>query len=241
MSRKAAEKAPASTVPPPALTEDDVCRRVRDSVLEQRLAPGTRLTEESLCSVFGTSRALVRRAFLLLSRDRIVRLEKNKGAVVATPTPDEAAEVFEARRVVESALIAQAATRASTDDFKALRAHLKTEKAALAGADIARWIRLTGEFHILLARLGGNAPMLAFLEQLVFQTSLIIALYGKAGTPSNCRGNDHDRMVAALEAGQVAEATDLLTHHLNGIEAGLSFTPRDEGQDLHQIFAARAS
>jgi len=236
MSQKAAQ-----SVPQPAVqTEEDVCRRVRDSVLEQRLAPGTRLTEDKLCTVFGASRALVRRAFLLLSRDKIIRLEKNKGAVVATPTPEEAAEVFEARRVVESALITQAATRATESDFRALGTHLKTEKAALAEADIARWIRLTGEFHILLARLGGNAPMLAFLEQLVFQTSLIIALYGKTGAPSNCRGDDHDRLVAALEEGRPEDAIQLLTDHLNSIAAGLDFTPRDDTQDLHQIFAASA-
>ncbi|TNE64309.1 MAG: GntR family transcriptional regulator [Alphaproteobacteria bacterium] len=232
-------------VSPPAtrdpLTEEDICRRVRDSVLEQRLSPGTRLTEDKLCTVFGVSRTLVRRAFLLLSRDNIVRLERNKGAVVASPTPEEAEQVFEARRVVESALIAQAVARATKPDFEMLRMHLAREKDALATADIARWIRLTGEFHILLARLARNAPLLAFLEQLVFQTSLIIALYGRNGSPSNCRGDDHDRMVAALEAGNAAEAVDILTHHMNGIEAGLSFAPRDDMEDLHQIFAAKAS
>ncbi|MCJ9430590.1 GntR family transcriptional regulator [Kordiimonas marina] len=236
MSREAAKP----VFQPAVLTEEDVCRRVRDSVLEQRLAPGTRLTEDKLCTVFGVNRTVVRRAFLLLSRDKIVHLEKNKGAVVATPTPEEADEVFEARRVVESALITQAATRATPADFEGLRTHLKTEKAALAEADIARWIRLTGEFHILLARLGGNAPMLAFLEQLVFQTSLIIALYGKAGAPSNCRGDDHERLVTALEQGRPEDAIRLLTDHLNSIEAGLDFVPRDDTQDLHQIFAASA-
>ena len=77
-----------------ALTEEDVCQRIRDSILEQRIAPGTKLTEESLCGIFGVSRTTIRRVFLLLSKDNIIRLESNKGATIAAPTVEEAHQVF---------------------------------------------------------------------------------------------------------------------------------------------------
>jgi len=220
-----------------ALTEEDVCDRVRDSVLEQRLAPGTKLTEESLCAVFGVGRTTVRRAFLLLKRDNIIKLQKNRGAVVASPSPEEARQVFECRLMVETALLKTTVEAITPDDLKRLRAHLQEEKTALDHADIARWIRLTGEFHLLLARLAGNQLMYAFLEQLVFQTSLIVALYGPQGAAPNCSGGDHKRLVDALELGDHTLGRDILVEHLTTIESQLQFAPKQRFSDLHTIFA----
>lgn len=219
------------------LTEEDVCARVRDSVLEQRLAPGTKLTEESLCAVFGVGRTTVRRAFLLLKRDNIIELQKNRGAVVASPSPEEARQVFESRLMVETALLKTTVKAITPDDLKQLRNHLQEEKIALERADIARWIRLTGEFHLLLAKLAGNQLMYAFLEQLVFQTSLIVALYGPHGTAPNCSGDDHQRLVDALENNDQSKARDILVEHLMAIEMQLEFTPRQPFNDLQTIFA----
>jgi len=220
-----------------AFTEEDVCKAIRDRVLEQRLAPGTKLTEDSLCSIFGVGRTTIRRAFLLLTRDNIIELQKNKGAVVATPSPEDARQVFEARMVLERAMLEKATENATAADIARLRAHLADEEQALKGADIARWIRLTGKFHILLSQLSKNDLMCNFLEQLVFQTSLIIALYGRTGAAPNCKGGDHERLVDAMERGDAMAAADILTHHLASIENQLVFETRAGEQDLHTIFA----
>lgn len=218
------------------LTEEDVCARVRDSVLEQRLSPGTKLTEESLCAVFGVGRTTVRRAFLLLKRDNIIELQKNRGAVVASPTPEEARQVFQSRLMVETALLTTTIEVITPDDLKRLRAHLQNEKTALESGDIARWIRLTGAFHLLLAQLAGNKLMYTFLEQLIFQTSLIVALYGAHKTTPNCSGDDHLKLVNALERSDQTEAHDLLTAHLATIESQLDFAPKQPLHDLQSIF-----
>lgn len=224
-----------------ALTEEDVCAAIRDRVLEQRLAPGTKLTEDSLCSIFGVGRTTVRRAFLLLTRDNIIELQKNKGAVVASPSPEEARQVFEARMVLERAMLEKAVENITEADVAALRAHLDEEAAALAQTDIARWIRLTGQFHILLAQLSKNTLMCNFLEQLVFQTSLIIALYGRTGAAPNCKGGDHEQLVDALANGNTGKAGEILTHHLVSIEDQLVFEARSADQDLHAIFGKAAN
>lgn len=223
------------------LTEEDVCARVRDSVLEQRLAPGTKLTEESLCSIFGVGRTTVRRAFLLLKRDNIIELHRNRGAIVASPTPEEARQVFESRRLVETALLEITANKVQPDDIKRLQEHLNQEREALSKADIAGWIRLTGEFHMKLAQVSGNGPICSFLEQLVFQTSLIVALYGPAGTPTNCSGHDHQSIVDALASNDVGHASTLMIQHLCEIEDQLKFEPRKEYEDLYGAFAQARS
>ncbi len=221
-----------------ALTEEDVCQRIRDSILEQRIAPGTKLTEESLCGIFGVSRTTIRRVFLLLSKDNIIRLERNKGATIAAPTVEEAHQVFEARRATEKALLRRAAERVQPQDIARLRAHLEEEQTALNEADLAAWIRLSGEFHIKLAHIARNEPMCTFLQQLVFQSSLIISQYGTAGAPSSCKGGEHERLVDALEHQDAETAQTIMAEHLRGIESQLSFETEETGQDLHAIFAA---
>ncbi len=219
------------------MTDEDVCAHIRDSVLERRLAPGTKLTEESLCAIFGVGRTTIRRAFLLLKRDNIVELHRNRGAMIASPSPEEAQQVFESRRLVEKALLEQSIGKINAVSLETLEVHLKEEQGALASGNIARWIRLTGEFHMHLARQAGNEIMSAFLEQLVFQTSLIVALYGPSNSGSNCNGDDHRNIVDALKSKDLDSATSQLMHHLQEIESQLTFGGPQAADDLQAAFA----
>jgi len=217
------------------ISEHEVCSRIRDSVLEQRLAPGTKLTEESLCGIFSVSRGVIRKALVMLANDNIISLVKNKGAVVASPSPKEAHQIFEARTMMENALLRRTIRRADKGAIKRLREHLAKEQAALEANDVPKWIRLSGEFHVVLGSAAGNEPMREFLEQLVFQSSLILALYGDQGHPKSCKGGEHERIVDAIEAGDIAAATAIMAEHMASLEALLDFKPSAKQQDLAAI------
>src|SRR5690349_20971349 len=61
--------------------EERIFRSVFEGVASQRLAPGTKLPEASLCELFGVSRALVRKVLQRLAHDHIVELRPNRGAI----------------------------------------------------------------------------------------------------------------------------------------------------------------
>lgn len=69
--------------------ETRIYRAVFDSVMSQRLTPGTKLPETSLCGLFGVSRSVVRKVLQRLAHDHIVQLRPNRGVIVAVPTPEE--------------------------------------------------------------------------------------------------------------------------------------------------------
>lgn len=217
------------------LTEFDICARVRTSVLEQRLAPGTKLTEESLCGIFSVSRGVVRKALVMLANDSIITLVKNKGAIVTSPTPEEAHQVFEARTIMENALLRRTIKHADNATVSKLREHLRMEQAALDEGDIPKWIRLAGEFHVVLGNCAKNEPMSEFLEQLIFRSALILALYGDQGHPTSCKGGEHERIVDAIETGNIATATAIMAEHMQALEALLDFGPKNSEQDLAVI------
>jgi DNA-binding GntR family transcriptional regulator len=85
------------------LKPETIAERIRAAILEHRLAPGAKLTEAQLCDVFGAKRGAIRLALSQLAADRLVDLEPNRGAFVASPTLQEVHEVFEMRRIVELA------------------------------------------------------------------------------------------------------------------------------------------
>ena len=75
------------------------------AIVERRLMPGTKLVEQKIADIFSVSRTIVRQALNQLSRDRLVVLEPARGAFVATPSVDEARQVFEVRSMLEAAMV----------------------------------------------------------------------------------------------------------------------------------------
>src|SRR3546814_5492078 len=60
-------------------TQDDIVyAHIFDAILEQRLAPGTKLSEEALGEIFGVSRTIIRRALSRLAHEGVVLLRPNR-------------------------------------------------------------------------------------------------------------------------------------------------------------------
>ena len=197
-----------------------IYRAVVSAVMSHRLPPGTHLGEADLCELYQVSRTTVRKALQRLAHDHIIELRPNRGAVVASPTPQEARDNFAARRALEREIVPLVISRATPASLRRLRAALEAEDQARHNGDRAGWIRLGGEFHLLLAELAGNAVLLRFMAELVSRCSLIIALYENPGA-AMCGNHEHQELAALIELGKVEEATRLSEHHLREIEARL--------------------
>jgi DNA-binding GntR family transcriptional regulator len=194
---------------------------VLSAILEHRLQPGTKLGEDELGTIFGVSRTIVRAALQALAHQGIVVIEKNRGAFVARPSLTEAVEVFEARKLVEATIVERAAERCTLADGEAMRLHLTRERAAVARSDDNSAIRLSGEFHILIAQIAGHRTLETFLKELVARSSLILLLYRRQKAQV-CGTDHHEELANAVVRGAKAEARHLMLHHLDEIEAGLN-------------------
>lgn len=202
------------------------------AVMEHRVAPGTRLTEASLCDIFGVSRAVVRLALLRLSYDRIITLTPNRGAAVSRPTVRETREVFEMRRMVEAAAMELAADRALPRDLAALRDLVQEEHAAFERQDLRQWFRLSGDFHIRLLEAAKNSVLNDAGRDLVTRSLLMTALYMPPGQTS-CASHEHVELIDALAAGEGKRAARLMGAHLLACEARLRLdAPEETAPDL---------
>jgi DNA-binding GntR family transcriptional regulator len=199
---------------------EGVAARLALAIHEHRLAPGTKLSEDEVGEIYGVSRTVVRAALQSLAHDRLITLRKNRGAYVAQPTVREAREVFEARALLEPRTARSAAGRATAEDLGRLQAHLDDEHAAVAAGDAGRALRLSGLFHVEIARIADQATIEAFIASLVSRSSLIIALYWRRRA-ALCDSHAHDALLRALAARDGARAEELMQGHLVDLVSSL--------------------
>jgi DNA-binding GntR family transcriptional regulator len=203
-----------------AMSEQAIADRIFSAVMDQRLPPGTKLSENVLCASFGVGRARIRRALLMLAQREVVELRSNRGAFVACPTADEARDVFAARRAIEPGIVQCAVAVIREPQIAELTDHVDRENAAHLARNRHEAIWLSGSFHIRLAELAGNPVLTRFVKDLVARTSLIIGLFGSPGV-SSCLDDEHRTLIAAIADGDADLAADWMGRHLTHIESGL--------------------
>ena len=202
------------------------------AIVARRLMPGTKLSEQKIADIFKVSRTLVRQALNQLSRDRLVVLESARGAFVATPSVEEARQVFEVRQILEAALTRRLCAVISDSQVAELRRHLDAEREAVADADVSGRTHLLADFHVVLARMLGNNVLAQLLTDLLTRSSLIALMY-QSSHSAEASLAEHVAIVDAFERRDVKAAVRLTIEHLEHVEQNLRLNPHET--DLAQL------
>lgn len=216
-------------------THDEIYEKIYVAILEHRLHPGTKLAEERLADIFGVSRARIREVLARLSHEQIVELYPQRGAFVAKPTIEQARDVFEARRLIEPAVLRRLVETLTPEKLARLRMHQELELDARRRDDKRAVIRLSGEFHSLAADLAGNTALARSMRELSVLTCLMIFLYD-APTSTSCRADEHSQIIDAVAKRDAARAERLMLEHLEHIEQSMKLDQATEEADLEAIF-----
>jgi DNA-binding GntR family transcriptional regulator len=199
-----------------------VYEKIKQAILENRLPPGTKLTEEKLSDLFDVSRERIRKVLQRLAYDRCVELKPHRGAFVASPGIEEAHDVFAARVLLETRMVDLVAAHADEEDYASLEGNIAREKAAHAQDRMNEAIALSGEFHVLLARASGNRVLAEILRDLVARSSLIIAMYGWRRF-SLCAYKEHAVFLRLVRDGKLPQSRKSMVTHLRRLEEQLRF------------------
>jgi DNA-binding GntR family transcriptional regulator len=226
-------KSPEGTEPQ-ALTGSTqrIVDAITTAIVERRLMPGTKLGEQQIADLFKVSRTVVRQALNQLSRDRLITLEPARGAFVSQPSVEEARQVFEVRKLIESQMARQLCAVASDAQIAQLRAHLAVEASAVSRVDVAGRTRLLADFHVVLARLLGNDVLAELLADLLARCSLIALMYQSAHSAEHS-AEEHVAIVDAIERRDARAAARLMESHLGHVQRNLQLHPRVS--DLAQV------
>ena len=201
------------------------------AIVDHRLLPGTKLAEQKLADHFGVSRTLVRQALFQLSQNRLIRMEPARGAFVASPSVEEAKQVFAVRRMLEAEMTRAFVRQVTPAKIKALKEHLAMERKAVASPDVSGRIELLGDFHVRMAELMGNRVLAQILGELISRCALITLMYQSRNEAEHST-DEHEAIVDAMAQGDTALAVRLMNEHLDHVEASLTYDRKIPSHDV---------
>lgn len=209
------------------------------AIIEQSLQPGAKLPEDAIGEKFGASRTIVRAALGRLAAEGLVELRRNRGAAVATPSWNEARDIFDVRVGLERLVVARLAGGLSREQIKTLKAHVDAEEQA-RGSNAPLSIRLATAFHIKLAEMTGNPVLARYVSEVSSRCGLILALYSRPHS-SECAVSEHRAIIAALASGNSPRATALMDQHLDAVaDRALIVSYPQKERDIKDILAPYA-
>jgi DNA-binding GntR family transcriptional regulator len=206
------------------------------AIVEHRLHPGTKLAEQKLADHFGVSRTLIRQALFQLVQKRLIRMEPARGAFVATPSSDEARQVFAVRRMVEVEMTRSFVRGVTPAQIKALKDHVTEEKAAVSRGDVTGRTDLLGDFHVRMAELMGNQVLAQILSELISRCALITLMYQSSNAAEHSV-EEHSDILKAIIAKDEDLAVQLMDEHLRNVEQGLALDRKVPSNDIAMALA----
>jgi DNA-binding GntR family transcriptional regulator len=216
-------------------TTTHIVESLSKAIVEHRLQPGAKLVEQKLADHFGVSRTLVRQALYQLEQQHLVVMEPARGAFVASPSLQEAQEVFEVRRMLEVEMVRLFMRQITAPQIRALRDHLLLEKEAVSAANVTSRVALLGDFHVLIAKLLGNKVLEQMLRDLIARCALVTLMYQSAQAAQDSN-REHVSIMAAIVTKDEAKAVHLMEEHLLHVVSSLTLDRKPPTNDVTEVF-----
>ncbi|MEI2277623.1 GntR family transcriptional regulator [Paenarthrobacter ilicis] len=192
-----------------------VAEELRYQLAEGFLVPGAKLTEATIAEDLGVSRNTVREAFAELAGERLLLRQPNKGVFVATLEAGDIHDVYTVRRAIE---VSSIRAGGSPERVAAVRAAVEEGKQAAASNDNEGLGSANQHFHGAIVALAESNRLNTIMAQILAEMRLY---FHKATMNAHFYSDwltENEQICAALEAGQLDRAADLLLAYLNRSE-----------------------
>ncbi|UGS39079.1 GntR family transcriptional regulator [Capillimicrobium parvum] len=191
---------------------DHVYVAIRQRIIDGELPRGSRLHQEDLAADLGVSRTPVREALRRLAAEGLVQMQTNRGARVADIQGADMRSPTEARMVIEPGAARIAAEREAS--VERMRAAIATHRHLIP--DVGHSFDANREFHLALVEASGNAFLMQFAE-ILWVSRIGEPIYARqVATPADMHldADEHEAIMAAIEAGDAGRAEALTRRHL---------------------------
>lgn len=213
-----------------------ISTQVCHAIIDHRLPLGAIISEPEMSQVFGVDRKIINLAMINLAEKNFIERKPHFGSVVIGPSQEDTHAVFNARRIIEREIVYRVSKNITSKQIDILKNKLEEEKVALREGDRSLHIRLSGDLHVLLAKINGNSVLTNYLMDLTLRTAVIISLYGLRRQVASTDHDDHQKLIKLIETSESELSVVEITEHLNEIEKGLHFGGKNKKVCLHNIF-----
>lgn len=185
--------------------QDLVLTSMREAILTAALPPGTRLRQEKLAEMFGTSRIPVREALRALEYEGLVTSLPYRGFTVTELDADDIEEVYDLRILLESHAVRLAIPLMTDDDLQTLE-ELYAEMTAAESGDAQLAAR--ERFYIRLFSMTGRHRLVSLISRLRQEVARSLRWPTLQHAPEH-----HEQFFEAVRAGDAERAASQLASH----------------------------
>lgn len=192
-------------------TSDIVLRHLRAAIVAGDLEQGAPIRQDDVAKLFNVSKIPVREALKQLEAEGFVTFQRNRGAVVASLSEPEIAQVFEVRAMLESQAI-----RLSVPLMTAVHlARAEAAEVAFAGeADVSKWAARNWDFHSSLYAAAGRDFLMGLIAQVNDRVARFLRVQLTVSGGHALAVREHRLILAACRAGEVETAASLTHDHI---------------------------
>lgn len=204
----------APSIPRPVLHEQ-VAARLRQMLVEGQIAPGAKLNERALCEVLHISRTPLREAIKMLAAEGLVELLPNRGSVAVKLDAHDVRHTFEVMAALEALSGRLAAERITDTELAEIQALHFEMRAAHARQDLSRYYQLNAAIHRAINVAARNPVLTHTYNQVNARLQALRFRSNQDGEKWRRAVQEHEAMIAALEARDGDALARVLTEHLH--------------------------
>lgn len=143
-----------------------IYKAIKTDITSGRIKPGERLLETKLAAQFGVSRTPIREVIRQLESERLVTVEKRKGAIITKLSVAEVDEIYSLRIILEGHATSLAVKRLGNKEREALREFRRAFIECTKNAKYAEWLEAGIRFHSFFAQNCGNLTLYKIIDDL---------------------------------------------------------------------------
>ncbi len=200
---------------PRAALHEQVAHRLRQMLVENRIAPGAKLNERELSEVLKVSRTPLREAIKMLAAEGLVELLPNRGAIAVELLEADVLNTFEVMAGLEALsgeLATQRITGGELTEIKALHFEML---AAYTRRDLPAYYRLNSAIHSAINAAAKNPVLTATYRQVNARLQALRFRSNQDEDKWASAVKEHEQMINALQTRDSVAMRAVLTNHLN--------------------------
>ena len=194
--------------------EEQVYLSLEEGIITGEYKKGEALTEMSLSKKLGVSRTPIRAALARLSKEGLVEISTNRGAVVTGVSDEDLSDVYRIRTRLEGLASAMAAARITEKEKSELLEMLELSEFYLGKGDTEKLKELDTSFHRIIYKASGSrvlANILSDLHQNIRSyRKLSLTVPGRLEKSIS----EHRDIYNAIISGSADEADKLTSEHI---------------------------
>src|SRR3954463_10790424 len=200
---------------PRANLHEQVAQRLRQMLVEGRIAPGAKLNERELCEELEVSRTPLREAIKMLAAEGLVELLPNRGAIAVSLGEEDIRHTFEVMAGLEALSGELAAQRITDQELAEIRALHFEMLAAWTRRDLSNYYRLNAIIHRAINAAAKNPVLSATYDRVNARLHALRFRSNQDEEKWKTAVKEHEQMIEALSTRDTKAMRAVLATHLH--------------------------